>query len=793
LAIIRNVSWNESETKKINSWFPKSTELMEHLEVKLFQSGLIEGCSETPFYNKKTGFLAYYRKGGRKLLTSAPRKKDGYIHVEVWHSNLSPSILKGKGIKTGNINDSSHFDVMLYEKDEIEILVSLLENNLDIQGQQNEIKELPTSLTNWVEEFYEDTYFQERSAEIERLRKDFLGTFPGLLEKLQSDEITLLEFKKNIDQLTKVKHEVKGEKINLWGFSGFSGQMFFNQLCNQAEFVNMIDPLKQAFLEAIHIASPEESDFKWTKEKYRSFARIINETKKVAIENGYAPTKCANIKFSTFFLSFFWGIQNLSKYPLYYEVSRKALTYLGYDFQMEETDFDTAKYMRFAEKCYQLSEDIKNFSGKSMDMEVLAQFFSYVIYRIKESESVNEIDFDPINEDAFAAKLQDTLNDLGYIVTNMSTEDEAHPELPDEFSEKIIWKFQCKKGRELISFHFVWENENDQHCYLYVESEEGSLQTQGVINTEDDENQFLIELKELLRKINMEKRSYTILDAANETFVNKETLEEWLELLSEQRQIILYGPPGTGKTFVANRLAKILTQSESQVELIQFHPSYTYEEFIEGIRPELIKGENGISHMNVSVKPGLFTKLCKEARKQENQQKSYVLIIDEINRANTAKVFGELLYALEYRNTAIPLPYSNSNLVIPENVYLIGTMNTTDRSLSQLDFALRRRFQFLPFSTHETAHVLRNYLQKYQPEMIWVSDLVQLVNLKINNPDISIGHSYFIGHNLSMERLQRIWKYQIMPYLEECFVYQPETLSEFGLETLIGELNYANT
>nr|WP_078596342.1 AAA family ATPase [Evansella clarkii] len=260
-------------------------------------------------------------------------------------------------------------------------------------------------------------------------------------------------------------------------------------------------------------------------------------------------------------------------------------------------------------------------------------------------------------------------------------------------------------------------------------------------------------------------------------------MEEWLELLSEKRQVIFYGPPGTGKTFIAQRLAKILTQHEQHVKLIQFHPSYTYEEFIEGLRPELTGEEN--QQLSVKVEPGIFSMLCDEARKPENQEKSYILIIDEINRANTAKVFGELLYALEYRNTPVPLPYSKKKLIVPDNIYLIGTMNTTDRSLAQIDFALRRRFQFIPFSTKETESVLKNYLLDNEPEMAWVADLVNKVNEMIDDPDISIGHSYFIGQELTMAKLKRIWKYQIMPYLEECFVHDRQRLEQFQLASLL--------
>jgi 5-methylcytosine-specific restriction protein B len=228
-----------------------------------------------------------------------------------------------------------------------------------------------------------------------------------------------------------------------------------------------------------------------------------------------------------------------------------------------------------------------------------------------------------------------------------------------------------------------------------------------------------------------------------------------------------------------------MTQSERRICLVQFHPSYTYEEFIEGVRPEVIEDESGTAHMNVTVRPGIFLELCNEALKQENRDCAYTLIIDEMNRANTAKVFGELLYALEYRNSAVPLPYSKSKMVVPDNIYIIGTMNTTDRSLAQLDFALRRRFPAIYVSSCESERVLHKYLEVHHSDMAWVARLVRQVNDRIGNPDFFLGHSYFMNRSLNPQKLRRIWKYEIIPYLEEYFAYEPERVREFELDSLL--------
>jgi 5-methylcytosine-specific restriction protein B len=150
-------------------------------------------------------------------------------------------------------------------------------------------------------------------------------------------------------------------------------------------------------------------------------------------------------------------------------------------------------------------------------------------------------------------------------------------------------------------------------------------------------------------------------------------------------------------------------------------------------------------------------------------------------------VFGELLYALEYRNSTIPLPYSKSKLVVPDNVYIIGTMNTTDRSLAQLDFAMRRRFSFVQATQRETEQVLQNYLAQHHSGMRWVADLVSLINRKIDNHDFFLEHSYFVKRGLTPQKMRRIWKCEILPYLEGYFTYEPERMHEFELDTLLKE------
>ena len=160
--------------------------------------------------------------------------------------------------------------------------------------------------------------------------------------------------------------------------------------------------------------------------------------------------------------------------------------------------------------------------------------------------------------------------------------------------------------------------------------------------------------------------------------------------LRRKKQVIFQGPPGTGKTFVAERLARcIVSETTGFWEVVQFHSAYNYEDFIQGLQPKPL-GQG----LHFELVSGRFLQFCKRVLEESNGDPC-ILIIDEINRANLARVFGELMYLLEYRDKAIPLAAGGIPFQIPENVYIIGTMNTADRSIALVDHALRRRFSFI--------------------------------------------------------------------------------------------------
>jgi 5-methylcytosine-specific restriction protein B len=220
-----------------------------------------------------------------------------------------------------------------------------------------------------------------------------------------------------------------------------------------------------------------------------------------------------------------------------------------------------------------------------------------------------------------------------------------------------------------------------------------------------DDETLIEELEQLIgtsvpaapRALTSKLPKYTVEDFSAETAIPQETIELWLSRLKRKQQLIFQGPPGTGKTYVAERLARVLTaDTYGLVDVVQFHPSYGYEDFMHGIRPVTESGQ--ISFERV---PGRFLRFCKAAREAQDASPC-VLIIDEINRGNLSRIFGELMYLLEYRDQTIPLAGEEARFGIPPNVYIIGAMNTADRSIALVDHALRRRFSFIHLSRPTT-------------------------------------------------------------------------------------------
>ena len=274
--------------------------------------------------------------------------------------------------------------------------------------------------------------------------------------------------------------------------------------------------------------------------------------------------------------------------------------------------------------------------------------------------------------------------------------------------------------------------------------------------------------------------TYTLTDFANETGYDQAVGRGWLGRLSRKKQIVFQGPPGTGKTYVAQRLARLLlSETKGATDLVQFHPSYAYEDFMQGIRPKSEAGQ-----LVFNLEPGRFMNFCKKAERRRDAP--CVLIIDEINRANLSRVFGELMYLLEYRDAATPLASGGKPFKIPENVYLIGTMNTADRSIALIDHAFRRRFSFIFLGPEYP--VLERFLEQHALPSAGLIKALQKVNTVINDRNYEVGISFFLADGASLRNtLQEIWQGEIEPYLDEYFYGQESKVEPLRWSSLINK------
>lgn len=259
-------------------------------------------------------------------------------------------------------------------------------------------------------------------------------------------------------------------------------------------------------------------------------------------------------------------------------------------------------------------------------------------------------------------------------------------------------------------------------------------------------------------------------DFLNEVYLSHEEYESLCEVLEEKKNIILQGPPGVGKTFLAQRLAWSIIgeKNPNRIEKIQFHQSYSYEDFVEGFRPNVDGG--------FDLKEGLFLQFCNRIKNDTNSSNKYFLIIDEINRGSMSKILGELFMLIEPdkrgSDNSVKLLYSEKEFYVPENLYIIGTMNTADRSLALIDYALRRRFAFFDIKPAFKFMKENKSMFSKSPEKDLVENIMELNNEIENDLDkgCKIGHSYFCSLDKSNDKLKKcksIIEYEIVPLLNE--------------------------
>lgn len=361
-------------------------------------------------------------------------------------------------------------------------------------------------------------------------------------------------------------------------------------------------------------------------------------------------------------------------------------------------------------------------------------------------------------------------------------------------SEGEIINFEIK---EIVKDPVTWDDLRNtkglENCEVFVNNQ-GSL-----FSLKAEEFDIIRDLIDE-RNINTEKekekldiKEYSFSSDPEKPFIGDSEIKGIIHSLEIKKNVVLQGPPGVGKTFVAKKIAyEMMKQTDdTKIEMVQFHQSYSYEDFIQGIRP---------SENTFRVKNGVFHDFCKKAENDKNNK--YFFIIDEINRGNLSKIFGELMMLIETdkrEKYKVHLTYSekdDAQFFVPENLYLIGTMNTADRSLAIVDYALRRRFRFITLKP--------NFNQKFMDLLIskgFSREFIQGIISKINtlNEEIKadknlgegfqIGHSFFCSNKNSKsekEWFEDIVKYEIEPLLEE-YWFDDVELSENKVKCLLAD------
>lgn len=351
-------------------------------------------------------------------------------------------------------------------------------------------------------------------------------------------------------------------------------------------------------------------------------------------------------------------------------------------------------------------------------------------------------------------------------------------------------------GRGVVTSDYIYDSSRDTYKHIrkvdwqnngeWEHPGQAVMKTLTNISAYPDYVQKLLDLfaedspEEVSEQKEIKYPPYSKDDFLNEVYMDEDTYNTLTELLEAKNNVILQGAPGVGKTFAAKRLAySIMGQKDtSRVAMVQFHQSYSYEGFIQGYRP---------SKEGFELENGAFYKFCKEA--EEDNERPYFFIIDEINRGNLSKILGELMMLIEKdkRGEKIKLLYSNEWFTVPQNVRIIGMMNTADRSLALMDYALRRRFAFFDFAPAFSSEGFKNYLaEKNSPKLESLITVVESLNNTISSDEslgdgFRIGHSYFCTDDeITDEWLNSVVEYEVIPLIKEYWFDEPTKVRDWS-------------